>query len=184
MAALAIGGHILGTVAGIAGALTQEVAAKFEGEVAARNAEAEADAYKFNAKVAEQQARNTRDVARAEAGDFRRSGSAALASRRAQAAGSGVATTMGSPLMVDEAILSEVEFGAARIINQGDIVSTRQLNEATLLKAQAKNARRNALYARQGGRIAAHAARLGVYTSIAQGATSIGNTLATAGTFG
>lgn len=184
MAALAVGGHVLGTIAGIQGALTEEVAAKFQGKVEAANAIAEADAYKFNAKVADQVAENTRDVARGQAMDFRRAGSARLASRRAQAAAGGVVSTEGSPLIVDQAILSEIEFGATRIVNQGDIVSTRQKNEAALLRGQAKNAKRNALFARQGARIAARAASLGVYTSIAQGAAGVGNTLATAGYFG
>jgi hypothetical protein len=184
MAALAVGGHLLGTIAGIAGARTQAAAAKFQGQVQAANFKAEAQAYKFNAKVAEQQARNTREVALAHAKDFRRAGSGALSSRRASMAASGVSTSSGSPLLIDEAIATEIEFGAQRILNEGEIVATRQKNEATLLKAQAKNAKRNARFAIQGGQIAASAANIGIYSAIASGATGIGNTLMSAGTFG
>ena len=183
MTALAVGGHVLGAIAGVQGALTQAVAAKFQGQVEAANAEAQADAYKFNSKVATQMARSTEQVAVAEAGDFRRAGSAALASRRAAAAAGGVSLSEGSPLMVNERILSEVEFGAARIINAGDIVSTRQLNEAELLQAQKRNATRKARIALQGGNLAAKAAGLGVYTAIAGGAVGVGNTLSQAGYF-
>lgn len=184
MAALAIGGNILGTVAGIMAAHTNAAAAKFQGQVDAYNALAQADAYGFNAKVADQQASNTRQVALAEAGDYRRAGSAALASRRAAVAAGGVVSTSGSPLLVDTNILSEIELGAGRIINRGDIVSTRQKNEATLLRGQAANATRNAKFARQAGNIGAKAANLGVYTSIAQGAIGIGNTISTSSSFG
>jgi len=177
MAALAIGGHLLGTIAGIQASRTGAMAAMFEGQVAAANAKAEAQAHKFNARVAAQQARHTRRAARAEARDFRRAGSALLASRRARAAASGVSATTGSPLMVDEKIISKIEFGADRIIMAGEVVATRQLNEAMLLKHQAKVAKENAKYAMAGARIGASAARLGAYTAIAQGAVGVGNTL-------
>jgi hypothetical protein len=175
MTALAIGGHILGTIAGIAGANLGAKAAKYEARVASTNFLNEAEAHKFNAKVADQMAENTRDVARAEAMDFRRAGSGKLATRRAQSAASGV--TGQSPLMVEEKILSNVEFGAARIVNAGDIISTRQKNEAQLLRFHAKQAKDNARYARVAGRMSASAAKLGGYTSIAQGAIGIGNTI-------
>lgn len=184
MAALAIGGHILGTIAGIAAAQTSAAAAKFEGQVAAANAKFEAKAYNFNAKVAEQQAKNTRDVARAEGKDFARAGSAALAGRRAKVAASGVVSSKGSPLMVDEAVLTEIEFGRQRILNKGEIIATRQRSEAALLRAQAKQATQNATLARQGASISAQAAQIGAYSAVAQGAVGIGNTIANSSSYG
>lgn len=184
MAALAVGGHVLGTIAGIASARTQGVAAQFEGQVAAANARNEAEAYKFNAKVAEQEAKNALDVARAEASDFGRVGSAALASRRAATAASGVVSTSGSPLMVDTAIDTEILFGQARIKNQGEIIATRKRNEARLLRMHAKQAKQNARFAMQGARLGQSAAKIGMYSAVASGAVGIGNTIMTASSSG
>ena len=167
MAALAIGASMLGTAANVAGSI-------MEGNVNAANAIAESRAYKFNSQVAEQQAKNTRQVAVADASDFRRAQQARLASRKAAMAGSGIVATSGSPLLVDEKILANIEFSGARIINEGDIKSTRLLNESTLLKAQAKNARANAGYAKTAGYINAAGAL----------ASGVSNTLSTTSKFG
>ena len=166
MAALAIGAAAVGALAGAAGSIMQ-------GNAAAANALADAKAHYFNAKVAEQQARNTQEGALADANDYRRLQSSRLAARRAQMGGAGVVASEGSPLLVDESILSNIEFGATRIINEGDIKSVRLRNEATLKRAQARASRRGATYARQAGYI-------GAVSTLASGTT---NTLLTAKAF-
>lgn len=177
MAALAVGGHILGTMAGIASSRTQEVAAKAQAQAAAYNFRAEAAAAKFNAKVAKQMAAHAKDVARAEAGDFERRQSARLAASRAERGGSGVVNAAGSPLMVEAATVAEVALGRARIIHGGEVASVRLNTQAQLLKAEAKTANINARLAIQSGNIAASGAKLGAFSAVAQGAVGVGSTL-------
>lgn len=187
-AALQAGGAIYGAIteaqsAKEAGKLGV-ASAMLEAKVAKKNYKFEAAAHKFNAEVARQQAANTRGVGRADANDYRRLNSARLASNRAAAAGSGIVASSGSPLMVDEAIFSEIEFGAARTINAAEIIATRQDNEGVLLDAQARQARKNAMLAMKSGAINAQAARIGAdaaqNAAIARGIQGVGSSLATA----
>ena len=101
MAALAIGGAVLGTVSGLASARanaaaaeTQGVAAeaqaafdafraRFEGDIDAVNFLNQAESFDFNREVARQMGRVVRETTRADSKDFRRRMSARLATSRA-----------------------------------------------------------------------------------------------------
>lgn len=116
-----------------------------EGQVNKANLLEQAAADRFDAEVAEQLAVSEMEGAAADAVDFRRAQSARAAASRAAAAGSGF-TMEGSPMMVDAATLSEIEFGVSRIIGQAQVRAHRLRQEGTLLRRKADvgvgNARR------------------------------------------
>lgn len=120
----------------------------------AANAENRADVDRFNALVAEQEAKAEMDSARADASDFRRAQSARVAAARARRAGSGFALE-GSPMLVDEAALTEIEFGVSRIMHRGVVRETRKKTEASLLRNSADVEERNAKSARRAGFVSA-----------------------------
>ena len=151
-------------------------------ENAARSSEARAAADRFNAAVSEQLAESETERAGAEATDFRRAQSARQASSRARLAASGLALE-GSPLMVDENIFSEIEFGAARLVHAGQVTATRLRNQATLLRRSAdfdtetaintrEAGRKTAQWAVEGGEIRADAARLAGFGNAANSLTA------------
>lgn len=121
-AVLAIGGTVISAAGQMAQASAQE------------------DAAEFNAKVQEQQAERERQVADAEASDYRRQGSRQLASARAMRGATGV-TGAGSPLLVDEATVREISLGSARLINRGDANANRLKQGAQLSRMEGKNAK-------------------------------------------
>jgi hypothetical protein len=148
----------LGTGFNIFGALqsgkSQATSALIQTEASARASEARADADRFNAKVADQMAVSAEQQATATAADYRRIQGSKLASRRAVAAASGVALE-GSPLMIDNSIFQQIEFGASRISYAGSVQATRARNQGTLLRVSAENTDRSADFARQAGQISA-----------------------------
>lgn len=174
---------LAGGVVGFLGSRTQAAAARLQAQQAVFDARASAQANKFNAIVREQQARNAKDVAKANAEDFRRLQSARLASSRAAQAGSGFQLT-GSPLLVDTLTFGEIEHGVSRLRHEGDVEATRLGNEASLLRRQAKLDKVSARYAKAAGRIGVQAAHIQGYSSLLSGVSSAGSTLATAGIFG
>lgn len=155
---------------GVAGALA-------EGRAEAFNAEERARVDRFNALVAEQEAKSEMDATRADASDFRKAQSARVAASRARQAASGFALE-GSPLLVDEATLSEIEFGVSRIVHAGQVKSTRLKTQASLLRRSAETEDINAKLAKRAGVINAFgtAARgvAGFYQSAATTGVSFG----------
>jgi hypothetical protein len=121
-------------------------------EIDARNFEANAEALEFNAKVSGHLAKAAQRTARTEGKDFRRQQGSRLSSRRAAQASSGL-TLEGSPMMVDQSILAEIELGVARIEHQGDVQFFEHLTEQELLRRTAVNERSSATLARKAGKI-------------------------------
>lgn len=154
--------------------------ANIEAENRARSADASADAASFNARVAAQMAKSEEERAAASAYDYRKAGSAKLASRRAFVAKSGSALE-GSPLMIDTEIMKQIDFGANRIGFAGMVNANRLRNQQALLEVTAENDRATAKFAREAG--AASAANIDTATNInmasagLKGATSIWTTL-------
>ncbi len=102
--------------------------------------QAQANAAEFNAEMAQQQAERERQIAAREAKDHRRRNSRLLATSRARRAGSGV-TSIGSPLLVDEATAAEIELGAQDILSSGASKAYGYQQEAALSRARASSAR-------------------------------------------
>lgn len=154
----------------VAGALT-------EGRTEAFNAEERARVDRFNALVAEQEAKSEMDATRADASDFRKAQSARMAASRAREAASGFALE-GSPLLVDEATLSEIEFGVSRIMHAGQVKSTRLKTQASLLRRSAETEKINAKLAKRAGIIGAIGAgargAVGYYQSLASQGAAFG----------
>lgn len=101
---------------------------------------AEAQAARYNAQVNEMNAAAERDKSAVEAEDFRRQNARKLASSIAARGASGVDIGSGTPLMVSEDVVREIELGASRIGHEGAAKSTAYKNQATLDRARAKNA--------------------------------------------
>jgi len=101
------------------------------------NLEDRAAISRFNAEVAENEALSIEQQTRADVSDFKKQQSANVAARRAAQAGEGF-TAAGSPMMVDEAILTAIEFSVARKIHGGRVAATQKRDEAALLRRTAK----------------------------------------------
>jgi hypothetical protein len=193
LAAMTIGAQAVSGITSLIGAKTQADgaiatgamkahAARYEGAVAAnralveaenqaRMAEARAEADLFNSKVSDQMAGSETERAGAEANDFRKAQSARIASSRAQRAASGLALE-GSPLMVDEAVFTEVEYGAQRLVHAGQVTATRLNNQGRLLRRSSGfdretartvrlAARDTARYSQEAGELVARGAKVG-----------------------
>jgi hypothetical protein len=141
-----------------------------DAENTARAFEADATEGEFNARVAQQMARNSIQVADAEARDYRLRGNAAIESQAALQAGSGFMLE-GSPMLVQDVLFGEVELGTARLRHAGEVEATRYENEAELFQfgsvvstLNADTARAvgniNAGYVKQAGKIRLQAAFL------------------------
>lgn len=139
--------QMLSVGTGVAGAV-------LEGESNAMAAEERARADKFNAVIAEQEAASELESARADSSDFRRAQSARVAASRARASGSGFALE-GSPMLIDEAALTEIEFTVSRRMHAGQVKAHRLKQESSLLKRHAKVEGINARLARHAGTISA-----------------------------
>lgn len=142
-------------------------------ENTARGYEGQAEADTFNAKLADQLAMSAEDVAGAEAHDFRRTQGAKLATSRATRAASGLALE-GSPLMVDENIFAQIEYGVSRIAYGGQLESGRLRNQSKLLLSEADRLTESARLARESGRKSADYA-LGAGEYAAAGALASGS---------
>jgi hypothetical protein len=134
------------TVAGVGGAVLSGIGAYQQNKAAQQSAE-------FNAKQEEQAAIADRDAADAEAQDRRRRGSAARATALAERGASGIALA-GTPLLVDEDIIGEIELDAARVKHRGEVSAIRRQNQASLDRSTARG------YSRAAG-ISAGASLLG-----------------------
>lgn len=126
MAFLAMGLSLAGSVMGAIGQMNA--------------GKAEAQAARYNAQVNEMNAAAERDKAAVEADDFRRANSRKVASSIAARGASGVDLGSGTPLMVSEDVVREIELGASRIGHDGATKSTAYKNQATLDRAKARNA--------------------------------------------
>lgn len=140
--------------------------AKVESEAKARQAEAQAEADTFNAKVYRQVAQSETERAAAEATDYRRTQSGNVAKLRAKQAGSGFALS-GSPLMIDEAVFQEIEFSTNRLAYAGQLARVRYENQADLLDVSASRNIDTAKFARETGAISADNIITGSYISAA-----------------
>lgn len=120
-------------IAGIFGSVLGAIGAIAQGQAEARAAE-------YNAELMEQQARQAREAASAEAQDFKRLEHRKLAASTAARGAMGVAQA-GSPLMVDDAVVREIALGASRLTYAGQVKSTRFQNEAELERIRGKNAK-------------------------------------------
>lgn len=140
------------TLVGLAGSGLQGYSTMASARVDAANLRERAAADRYDAAVAEDMARSEMEGAQADASDFRREQSARVAASRAVAAGSGF-TMEGSPMMIDEAGLAEIEFGVQRIVHAGEVRAHRLRQKGELLERRAGVEDRNAGYALQAGRI-------------------------------
>lgn len=123
-----------------------------DAENTARAFDADAVEGEFNARVAMQMAKNSINVADAEARDYRLRGNAAIESQAALQAGSGFMLE-GSPMMVQDVLFGEVELGAARLEHAGEVDARRYENSAALSLFGSKVAQINADTARAVGKI-------------------------------
>lgn len=87
------------------------------------------------ARAARDQAQREQEIAADEENDFRRRQRRLLATRRAGTAASGLSLA-GTPLLIDDATLAEIELNAERIRRGGAIRSTRLEQEAGLFDDQ------------------------------------------------
>lgn len=113
---------------------------------------ADADTNEFNARISNQMARNSLSVAKAQAHDYRVQGEAAVESRAAVQAGSGF-MLQGSPMMVQDVLMGDVELGATRLEHAGDVEATRYEQQGQLQLFNAKISRANANMAKAVGDI-------------------------------
>lgn len=127
---------LVGGIIGAAGAIRQ-------GKAAENAAEAQA-------AIQQQQAQSERANASVEASDFRRRGSAALASSRARAGASGIAQDTGSPLLVNDDFVREIALGSMRIQQGGAVRGQRLDQQSMLTRAEGKSARKASNYAAWG----------------------------------
>lgn len=131
----------------IAGGFISGIGGLMAGQTAGFNADSQAADARFNAEVARQEAKSTMEGAAADAVDFRRQQMARVSASKAIAGGSGFLME-GSPLMVTNAAVTQIEFGTDRIIGTGLTRSARLRTQGKLLdheaaidKINAKNAR-------------------------------------------
>lgn len=115
-----------GAVASAAGAVTSGIA--------------QSNAAKYNAKLADQNAQVARDQAAAEARLQREKSEKILGATRAAYGASGV-TLEGSPLDLLEESAANAELDNLNIRYKGTLQSRGYMNEASLYRAQARNAR-------------------------------------------
>jgi hypothetical protein len=126
----------IAAVASIAGGALSGIAAYKQ------NKAAEASS-KYNAQVEENAADAARDAAAAEGQDTRRKLMGQRATSIANRGASGV-TFAGTPLMVDEDILGEIELDVMRVGQKGAAAATEHENRAKLDRMSARNYNRAA----------------------------------------
>jgi len=137
----------LSTGLGIMGSLSegqstaQRLSIEYDNRAAGFDAQADADI--FNAKVARQMMESDRQRTTAEINDYRRVNRAKMASRRAMFGKSNLVLE-GSPLLVDESIFQEMEFGQSRLAFAGMTNRARFETQAQLLDHSAAVHKRNA----------------------------------------
>lgn len=176
------------TALGVIGALRQGESDAYATSVAAQSKamglEAQAEADSFNAKVSRQMAEAELQRAAGEAGDYRRTQGARAASRRALTGASGLALE-GSPLLADESIFQEIDFGASRIGYAGDVAAARLRTQGDLLDLSATRNLESANFARTAGEASARNIKSSSYLKAfgagVTGLTGITSTLSTGG---
>ena len=144
-------------VAGLAmsavGTIQQGNAAKQQG----LNQQAEAN---LQAQIRRQEAARATQVSAQQAGQYEREQSALRARARAVRAGSGTIPNVGTSLLVDQDIASEIARNKAMIEAGGAAQATRLEQDATLLGLQGSNAARSGSAARTGSFFSAGATAL------------------------
>lgn len=126
----------IAAVASVAGGVLQGIGAAQQHRAAAQAAD-------YNARANEMAAAAERDAAAAEGEDRRRKLMGQRASAIADRGASGVALA-GTPLLVDEDILGEIELDVARIGQRGAARATQLENQSTLDRMTARSHRRAA----------------------------------------
>ena len=125
---------------------------------AIQQSKATAAASNFNAQQNENAAKAEREAGAAEAADRRRKLMGERATSIAARGASGVALA-GTPLMVDENVLGEIELDVARVGQRAEAKAVQYENQATLDRATARSAKR-------AGPLSAGASLLGGIASI------------------
>lgn len=126
----------IAAVASVAGGALSAIGAYQDKKAAAAAAD-------YNAKSGEMAAAAERDAADADAQDRRRKLEGQRATSLAARGASGVAFA-GTPLMIDEDILGEIELDVARTRQKGEAKATQLENQSTLDRMTARSARRAA----------------------------------------
>lgn len=129
-------------------------------QIDAANAEARAEADRFNAEVLQQQATAERTSTKGDIEDFRRQQESRLAASRAAHAGSGF-TMEGSPALVNEAVRSEIEFSVSRMAAQGELRARRLEQQSAFDARSAVTESANAKYTRQAGTLSVLTSTIG-----------------------
>jgi regulator of protease activity HflC (stomatin/prohibitin superfamily) len=102
--------------------------------------QAQGEALRYNAAVAESEAESVREKASYEAQMIRKQGQRIIGAQRAGYGSSGFATTTGTPLSVVTATARRAEADAAMRMYSGNVDSTQLQNQATLMRAKAESA--------------------------------------------
>lgn len=123
----------------LASAALNAVGSYSQGQAAKSQAE-------FQARVGEQQATRTRQIAASEEEDFRRKQSALLAQRRAALGKSGIDIGTGTPLLAAGDFAAETELQALRIRAGGETQATRLEQQAELTRAGGRSAAQRGLF--------------------------------------
>ena len=126
-------------VAGSTFAIIAVVGAVVAAASTAMAAKAQADAQRFQAKLAERQAESERQIAERKAEDQRRRTSSLIASQRALFAGSGIDPGAGTPLMVTSDAAREGKLGELDILFGGENRASDLEATAKLRRSQATN---------------------------------------------
>lgn len=124
----------IAAVASVAGGVLSGIGAMQQSKAAAASSE-------YNAKAGDLAAAAERDAAEAEGEDRRRKLMGQRASAIADRGASGVALA-GTPLLVDEDILGEIELEVGRVGQRGAAKATQLENQSTLDRMTARNQRR------------------------------------------
>ena len=102
-------------------------------------------AYDYQAQLAGRQAERERQIAERDSEEFRRRERKRLASFRARRAASGIAMR-GSPLLVDDELVEEIEFGAATIRDTGQTKASNLEAQARLSRLRGENTGRQGFF--------------------------------------
>lgn len=154
-------------VTDLMGGISSAAANIMQGNADVANAQEKAATDRFNAQVALQTADSQMQGAAADVVDFRRQQMARVAASRAAAAGSGFLLE-GSPLLVDKSAVTEIEFGANRIIAGARVNAARLRQQSLLLNRDATVETTNAKYARTASFIGAASGFVGGITNMAK----------------
>jgi hypothetical protein len=129
---------------GIIGAAISAIGTLASGAASQRQAEAQAAALDYQAKVEEKRAMEERALAQRKAMDRRREGKLALSTLQARAAASGGSATDPSIINVGSNIAGRTELGALQIMSEGENSARHREDQAAINRWRANNTREQA----------------------------------------